>query len=144
MVDIATTLGSASRFEVTLAGGRLNPATRTLVGPDMLAALERRVFDLAVCGASAVDPVHGFLGPSEWHAAIGAALTRRARRLAFVADASKFGRTDAHVVRPLVAGDAVASDAPPSPEFMAALAGAGVSLVLPQRPELVLLDAGPQ
>jgi DeoR/GlpR family transcriptional regulator of sugar metabolism len=116
---------------VTLLGGRLNPATRTVSGPETLGALERRVFDLAVCGVSAIDPVHGFLGPSEWHAAIGTVLAARARRLAYVAAATKFGRSDAHVVNRLAGVSALATDRPPPAQLAAALAGAGVALLLP-------------
>jgi len=131
MIDIATVLAAAGRFRVTLLGGVLKPATHTLVGPDVLAALERRVFDLSVCGASAVHPRHGILGPSEWHAAIGAAVAGRSHRFAIVADATKFGRSDAHVVQPLGGIAAFASDAPPGPELAAALRDAGTAVLLP-------------
>src|SRR5262245_32857915 len=131
MIDIATTLASGGRCQVTLLGGAVNANTRTLVGPAILEALDRRVFDLAACGASAIDAVHGVLGPTEWHAAIGAALAKRSRRLAFVADAGKFGRSDAHVVRPLDDVDALATDRRPPTEFDDELAAAGIDLLLP-------------
>jgi DeoR/GlpR family transcriptional regulator of sugar metabolism len=131
MIDIATALAASGRCKVTLLGGSVNVATRTLIGPHMLEALDRQVFDLAACGASAIDPVHGALGPSEWHAAIGANLARRARRLAFVVDAGKFGRGDAHVVQPLACIDALATDRRPPPEIDEAIAAAGITLLLP-------------
>jgi DeoR/GlpR family transcriptional regulator of sugar metabolism len=109
--------------------------THTLVGPETLKMLERQVFDLAVCGTSAIDPVHGFLGPSEWHAAIGKTIAERARRLAFVADASKFGRTDAYVVQPLHKVDALATDRSPEATLAEALGDADIRLMLPQTRE---------
>lgn len=133
MIDIATAL-AGGRCKVTLLGGVVNAATHTLTGPEMLAGLERRLFDLAVCGASAVDLSHGFLGPSEWHTAIGATLATRSRRLAFVCDASKLGRSDAHVVQALEAVEALATDQAPPPEFAAALDSAGVAVLLPDAP----------
>jgi DeoR/GlpR family transcriptional regulator of sugar metabolism len=135
MVDIATTLAIGGRCKVTLLGGLMNAATRTLIGPQTLEALDRQVFDLAVCGASAIDPVHGVLGPSEWHAAIGRTVGMRSQRLAFVADASKFGRTDAHVVQPLSAIDSLATDRRPSPEIERQIVAAGTALLLPAGPE---------
>ncbi len=131
MIDIATTLAASGRCKVTLLGGAVNPATRTLIGPSMLDGLDRQVFDLAACGASAIDPVHGILGPTEWHAAIGAALAKRCRRLAFVADAGKFGRSDAYVVQPLTRVDSVATDRRPAPTIEDEITAAGVTLLLP-------------
>jgi len=131
MIDIATTLAATGRCKVTLLGGTLNAATRTLIGPHMLEALDRQVFDLAACGASAIDPLHGALGPSEWHAAIGAALARRARRLAFIVNAGKFGRSDAHVVLPINRIDALATDRRPPPPIDQEIAATGISLLLP-------------
>lgn len=131
MIDIAMTLAAHGRSKITLLGGVVNAATRTLVGANMLEALDRQVFDLAVCGASAIDPVHGVLGPSEWHAAIGSVLAKRSRRLAFVADAAKFGRGDAHVVQPPSNIDVIATDRRPPADIDEAIAAAGISLFLP-------------
>jgi len=128
MIDIATVLAGSGHCSVTLLGGIVKAATHTLVGPDVLRALEQRVFDLAVCGASAVDATHGFLGPSAWHAAVGTALAHRSRRLAFVVDATKFGRTDAHVVQPFDTVDVLATDLLPPPPISSALDAAGVAL----------------
>ena len=130
MIDIATVLAATGRGSVTLLGGVVKAATHTLVGPDVLRALEQRVFDLAACGASAVDAAHGFLGPSAWHAAIGAVLAQRSGRLAFVVDATKFGRVDTHVVQPFAAVDALATNLPPPPAITTALEAAGVALHL--------------
>lgn len=131
MIDIATMLAASGRCKVTLLGGLVNAATRTLIGPAMLDGLERQVFDIAVSGASAIDPAHGILGPTEWHAAIGAALAKRSRKLAFVADVGKFGRCDAYVVQPLARVDTLATDRRPAQEIEDEIAAAGVTLLLP-------------
>lgn len=130
MVDIATVLAANDACEVSLLGGVLKPATHTLTGVETIRALERRVFDLAICGASAFDPVHGILGPSAWHAEIGETLSRQARRLAYVIDASKFGRSDAHVVRPIRAVHALATDREPEPACREACDAAGIMLLV--------------
>jgi len=130
MVDIATALAGNSACEVSLLGGILKPATHTLTGVETIRALERRVFDLALCGASAFDPVHGILGPSAWHAEIGDTLGRQARRLAYVIDASKFGRSDAHVVRPITGLHAIATDKEPDAACRSACDAAGIDLLI--------------
>ena len=142
MIDIATTLAAAGRCKVTLLGGVLKATTHTLVGADMIDAIDQRVFDLAVCGASAIDPVHGCLGPSDWHAAIGAALARRSRRLAFVVDASKFDRSDAHVVLPLGRVHTIATDRLPPEPMVDALRQGGVALLLPRSAASAGMTAG--
>ncbi|ONG53326.1 hypothetical protein BKE38_12430 [Pseudoroseomonas deserti] len=131
MIDIATLLAARPGCQVSLLGGTLKPETHTLVGPEVLRALDRRVFDLAVCGTSALHPQHGALGPSDWHAALGDSLAARAARLAVVADAQKFLRSDAHQVYPLASLHAVASDAAPPAPMADALAAADVLLYLP-------------
>lgn len=130
MVDIATVLAGNEACEVSLLGGVLKPSTHTLTGVETIRALERRVFDLAVCGASAFDPVHGVLGPSAWHAEIGETLSRQARRLAYVIDATKFGRSDAHVVRPVSGVHAIATDKEPDPACRKACDRAGIALLI--------------
>ncbi|WP_181832743.1 DeoR/GlpR family DNA-binding transcription regulator [Bosea caraganae] len=130
MVDIATVLAGNSACEVSLLGGILKPATHTLTGVETIRALERRVFDLAVCGASAFDPVHGILGPSAWHAEIGDTLGRQARRLAYVIDASKFGRSDAHVVRPVTEIHAIATNKEPDATCRSGCEAAGIMLLV--------------
>ncbi|UCI31697.1 DeoR/GlpR family DNA-binding transcription regulator [Mesorhizobium sp. B4-1-4] len=131
MIDIATTLSASGRFVVTLLGGVVNPMTHTLIGTDTIRALEKRVFDLGACGASAIDPRHGFLGPTEWHGALSATLAERCQRLAFVADASKFGRVDAHIVQPFDKVDVLATDQEPTEDMVSLLEGYGVVVLLP-------------
>jgi len=131
MIDIATAFAAQPRCGVTLLGGVLKPATHTLVGPEVLRALDRRVFDLAVCGTSAIHARHGCLGPSEWHAAIGEALATRADRIAVVADHDKFLRSDAHQVIPFGSLHALATDQAPPEAIKEALSTAEVRLLLP-------------
>lgn len=131
MIDIGTILAADGRCKVRLLGGEMNIATRTLTGANTLEMLDRQVFDLAISGASAIDPVHGVLGPTEWHAAIGGALAKRSRRLAFVADASKFGRGDAYVVQPIRNIDSFATDRRPPSEIDDEITAAGITLFLP-------------
>ncbi|MGY2047351.1 DeoR/GlpR family DNA-binding transcription regulator [Methylobacterium sp. JK268] len=133
MLDIATVLSEAGPVTVTLLGGVLDPRTRTTGGPDLMKALECRLFDLAVMGASAIHPEFGVLGPTRAHGILGDLLASRAARSAFVAHAGKFGRRDAYTVRPPAQIGAVATDRRPPEPVVAPLESVGMILLLPNR-----------
>ena len=98
-IEIAETIARHSQQDVCLLGGSLRSRARTLIGPETIEMLERRVFDLACIGIAAIDPQDGFLEPTEWHAWLVRTLRRRAGRLAVLADHSKFrARSDFRVL----------------------------------------------
>jgi len=130
MVDIALVMAAADGHEVTLLGGELSSATRTLRGGETLAGIRARAFDLAVSGVSAIDPDLGFLGPTAWHAALLQTLAAQALATVFVAAADKFGRRDAHVIlspRPCT----VVTERRPDAALTQPLERQGVTLLIP-------------
>ena len=135
MLDIATVVAAGGACCVTLLGGIVDPRTRTVGGLEVVAALQGRLFDLCVLGASAIDPVHGVLGPTAAHNVLASTLRGRAHRCAIVADGAKFTRYDAQVVLPLTQVDTLATDIPPRGDLAEALDRAGVAVLLPQKAE---------
>jgi DeoR family glycerol-3-phosphate regulon repressor len=131
MPDIAQLLAAGGRHEVHLAGGRLDPATQCLDGAEMRHFLEARRFDLALVGASAIDAGDGVMGPSAAHLDLAAVVSRRARRLAVVADASKFGRSDRYALYGFDRLAALVTDRAPPEPFAARLAASGTALITP-------------
>ena len=131
MIDIALVTAASARCTVNLLGGVVNPNTHAVGGMEMLKALEHRLFDLSVLGASAINPKHGVLDPTTSHHALVTTLTERSDHVAFVVDNAKFGRRDAHVVLPLQEVDFLATDMPPPTPMAAALVRAGVKVLLP-------------
>ncbi|TNM65344.1 DeoR/GlpR family DNA-binding transcription regulator [Aliirhizobium smilacinae] len=131
MIDVATRLAGVPACSVQLVGGTVVPATRSISGPEVFRALEKRVFDLSICGVSAIDAVHGFMGPSTTQATFGEVLAERSHQLVYVADEKKFGRSDSYIINPLTAATAVATNRVPEKRFVDALSAAKVALLLP-------------
>jgi DeoR/GlpR family transcriptional regulator of sugar metabolism len=132
MPDIAQLLAHDGQHEVHLAGGRLNPANRTVEGAEALRFLEPRRFDLALIGASAIDAEDGVMGPSAGHRDLAEVIRRCARRLTAVADASKFGRADRYALYGFERIEAVVTDRPPSDAIIARMRAAGTALLMPE------------
>lgn len=131
MIDIALVLGSSGLHQVTLLGGELRPWARTLSGAETIEGISRRVFDLSFNGVSAVDVELGFLGPTEWHMVNHQVLRRQTKSVVYLADHTKFGKTDKFCVDKVENADVVVSDTEPSEEFVAAFKGAGVHILWP-------------
>lgn len=131
MPDIAQLLATGERHEVHLAGGRLDPVTRTIEGPEALRFLEARRFDLALVGASAIDAEDGVMGPSAGHLELAEVVRRRARRLVVIADGSKFGRGDRYALYGFDRIAAIVTDRPPPDPFPERVSAAGAALIRP-------------
>lgn len=133
MIDIAVAFTAAERCSVTLLGGQVNPRTRSTGGVELMKALEHRLFDLSVMGASAVHPQFGVLGPTSGHAMLASTLCAQSTRHCFVAHSAKFGRRDAQVVRPLRQIDMIATDRRPPDEMAAPFEMTGTTLLVPDQ-----------
>ncbi|MYZ46537.1 DeoR/GlpR family DNA-binding transcription regulator [Propylenella binzhouense] len=136
MIDIAVAFAGAERCSVTLLGGQVSPRTRSTGGVELMKALEHRLFDLSVMGASAVHPQFGVLGPTSAHAMLAAVLCAHSTRHCFVAHSAKFGRRDAQVVRPLRQIDMIATDRRPPDALAAPFETTGAVLLLPDQAAL--------
>ena len=132
MIDIALVLGASGLHQVTLIGGELRPSARTLSGAETLEGIGRRVYDLCFNGVSAIDPELGFLGPTEWHVATHRALRRQSKSTVYLADYSKFGKTDKFCVEALESADLIITDRRPTDEYLAAFEKAGVQARWPE------------
>ena len=132
MIDVATVTAASGLCEVTLLGGVVDPKRRCVDGYETLRSIESRLFDLCVFGASAISPIYGVLGTSIDTSVLVETVRSRSSRIAFVADGSKFGRRDSHVVLPLKDVDFLATDAPLPDEMAQALRKANVTVLLPE------------
>ncbi|WP_349963090.1 DeoR/GlpR family DNA-binding transcription regulator [Rhizobium sp. ZPR3] len=136
MIDIAVVAAASGRCIVTLLGGIVSPKYRTVGGYEVLAALEGRLFDLCVLGATGASPVDGILAPTKSHAVLADMLVSRSHQVAIVLDSTKFERRDAHVIMTLDQVDYLSTDQLPPPEMAAALAENGVTVLLPTDHEI--------
>ena len=122
-IEIAETIARDFQQDVSLLGGSLRSQARTLIGPEAIEMLERRVFDLACIGIAAIDAKDGFLEPTEWHAWLVRTLRRRAGRLAVLADHSKFHARSDFRVLDFEEVDVLVTDRSPPEEHMASSKG---------------------
>ncbi|MCG8358612.1 MAG: DeoR/GlpR family DNA-binding transcription regulator [Kiloniellales bacterium] len=89
-IEAAQVVAAGGVSDVTLLGGTLRRDAGTLIGPEALEMLERRSFDLAIVGITAIHPSYGFLDPTEWHAYSSRVLRQRSRQVVILADHTKF------------------------------------------------------
>jgi DeoR/GlpR family transcriptional regulator of sugar metabolism len=127
--DIALALADAPG-EVLLAGGRLEPDSRTTVGAEAIDAVRRVRPGVAVLGACSVHAAVGLTTYCAGEAEVLRAQATCAGRLLVATESAKLGSTAAHVV---AATDHVAqlvTDAGAPEQELAALRAAGVEVVV--------------
>lgn len=98
---IALALAGRPRLEVVLPGGRLLPATGTLVGPDTVAALRAVRADLCFLGVCSVDAEAGITCAEREETFVKQALIEGAGEVAALATADKLEAVATHLVAPL-------------------------------------------
>jgi DeoR/GlpR family transcriptional regulator of sugar metabolism len=121
-VQIATVFYQSPRPDqtVVLTGGVRTPSD-ALVGPVAVAALHSLNLDLVFLGVHGMDDRTGFTSPNLLEAETSRALARSARRLAVVADHTKWGVVGISTIAALAEADVIISDARLSPEAAAIL-----------------------
>ncbi|RZU66211.1 DeoR family transcriptional regulator [Microterricola gilva] len=124
------------RFSVIVTGGALRPLQHSLVDPLADLVLSQVHADIAFIGCNGIDAEHGVSNINLPEAAIKARMTASAERVIVVADSSKLGRVHLGKVAALDAFDSLVTDAAASaaitPELSAALATAGVNVLVPR------------
>lgn len=130
MIDIAVVLAEGPST-VVLLGGTVNPQNHVLGGAEMLKALERRLFDMSVIGASGIDVNHGVLAATAQHRIISSTLAQHSHRLACIVDSSKLGKSDANIILSFDQVDLIILDRKPEPVFQRVFDANGVTVVVP-------------
>ncbi|GAB2875071.1 transcriptional regulator GlcR [Pseudoduganella ginsengisoli] len=128
-IDVAEALGQRDGVELHVLGGRFNAWQRSLEGAQARAAIAQFQFDKLVLGACAIDPL-GLTCPSDDEAALKQAMMRQASQVIVVADVSKFSKAFLHRLCTFDAIDVLVADQPPPAAIAAALAEAGVQVIV--------------
>lgn len=92
-IMIARLLTKKEGIEVILTGGDLRPETLALVGPLAEKSLENFNIDKVFLGANGVSEKSGFTTPNVIEASIKKKFIEQSKKVIFVCDASKIGRT---------------------------------------------------
>lgn len=110
-LPVAEVLHSSGRddFTVVLTGGERTPSD-ALVGPVAVGALHRLHVDWLLMGVHGIDAEAGFTTPNLLEAETNRALVRSARRVAVVADSSKWGVVGLSTIAALSDVDVVVTD----------------------------------
>jgi len=138
-LPVANAFSAAPKLEVVVTGGVIYPRLGVLVGPLAVAAFSQVHADFAItsCGGISTDGVtnsHGLL------IEIQRAMMQSAQRVILCVDHTKFGRHSISKLCDLDAIDIVITNQAPDAEMQAALAKAGVELIVaaPEGPKVIL------
>lgn len=128
---VAEVLHESGRDDLTvvLIGGERTPSD-ALVGPIAVAALRRLHVDWLLMGVHGMDAMAGFTTPNLVEAETNRALLHSARRVAVVADNSKWGVVGLSTIATLDEVDVVVSDAELAPDALQVLESSCGKVVL--------------
>jgi DeoR family transcriptional regulator of aga operon len=129
-MNIALELGAVTGIRVMLLGGLLRQPSHSLVGPEAERMLMRLSADRLFLGVDGFDLDVGVTTPDPQEASLNALMMNVSRETIAVFDASKFGQRSLSVIAPVERLDAVITDTATPEEFVHAVGGKGVRVVL--------------
>lgn len=95
-INILLEFTEGTKVEIDCLGGRLRPLSNSFVGPIAEAALERMTFDRAFLGADAVTAKLGICEADHDQIRLKELISRRAKEVYVLADATKLGQMPFH------------------------------------------------
>ena len=129
-IPIAGKLSSTPGIALQILGGRVRGLTQAAVGQGTVEAAHRIRPDIAFIGTNGIHASFGLSTPDPEEAAVKAAFVHSARRIVVLADSSKLDAETLVQFASLKDLDTLITDSEPSPELTAALAEAGVDVVI--------------
>ncbi|MCX6498628.1 MAG: DeoR/GlpR family DNA-binding transcription regulator [Arthrobacter sp.] len=129
-LPIAAKLSGEQGIALHLLGGRVRGLTQAAVGQSTVEAARRIRPDIAFVGTNGISAAFGLSTPDPEEAAVKAAFVLSARRIVVLADSSKLDAETLVQFASLKDLDTVITDTNPSPALAAALAEAGVEVVV--------------
>ncbi len=129
-IPIAGKLSSTPGIALQILGGRVRGLTQAAVGQATVEAAQRLRPDIAFIGTNGIHAIYGLSTPDPEEAAVKAAFVQSARRIVVLADSSKLDAETLVQFASLKDLDTLITDSEPSPELAAALAEAGVDVVI--------------
>lgn len=129
-IPIAGKLSTAPGIALQILGGRVRGLTQAAVGQSTVEAALRLRPDIAFIGANGIHAGFGLSTPDPEEAAVKAAFVTSARRVVALADSSKLDAETLVQFATLKDVDTLITDNEPSAELAAALADAGVDVVI--------------
>ncbi|ALO65709.1 D-beta-D-heptose 1-phosphate adenosyltransferase [Arthrobacter alpinus] len=129
-LPMAATLSTNTHLLLDIVGGRVRGLTSAVVGARATEQLGALRPDIAFIGTNGLHTDFGLSTPDPVEAATKTAMVRAARQVIVLADASKLGTETLVRFATLEEIDTLVTTAEPSAELAAALAAAGVEVVI--------------
>ncbi|MFI2565138.1 DeoR/GlpR family DNA-binding transcription regulator [Paenarthrobacter sp. NPDC018779] len=129
-IPIAGKLSTTPGIALQILGGRVRGLTQAAVGQSTVDAAFKLRPDIAFVGANGIHATFGLSTPDPEEAAVKAAFVKSARRVVALADSSKLDAETLVQFATLKDVDTLITDREPSAELAAALADAGVDVVV--------------
>ncbi|WP_125611893.1 DeoR/GlpR family DNA-binding transcription regulator [Specibacter cremeus] len=129
-LPIATTLAANPNLQLDILGGRVRGLTSAVVGARATEQLAGLRPDVAFLGTNGVHAGFGLSTPDPVEAATKTAMVRAARQVVVLADASKLGAETLVRFATLEDIDTLITTSEPDADLAAALAAAGVEVVI--------------
>jgi DeoR family fructose operon transcriptional repressor len=129
-IPIAGKLSSTQGIALQILGGRVRGLTQAAVGQSTVEAAYKLRPDIAFVGANGIHATFGLSTPDPEEAAVKAAFVTSARRVVALADSSKLDAETLVQFANLKDVDTLITDGELSAELAAALAEAGVDVVI--------------
>ncbi|ALE04320.1 D-beta-D-heptose 1-phosphate adenosyltransferase (plasmid) [Arthrobacter sp. ERGS1:01] len=129
-LPIATSLSTNSNLLLDILGGRVRGLTSAVVGARATEQLGALRPDIAFLGTNGIHADFGLSTPDPVEAATKTAMVRAARQVVILADASKLGAETLVRFATLEEIDTLITSTEPAPDLAAALAAAGVDVVI--------------
>lgn len=130
-VPLAETLHGAGTPDLHLLGGHVRGLTGACVGAPVLRALDSIRVDIAFLGTNGIHTDRGLTTQDPDEAAVKGAMCGAARRVALLADSTKFGHDFLMTFAGLDALDVLVTDVPPTGPLATALDDRGIEVLLP-------------
>lgn len=130
MPAVADALIGTAAHEIHLTGGQYHPAHRILEGPAVLAALEGRLFDLAIVGAQGLHAQRGAVDVRESLSRLKRKVMAHAKRCIWLCGSADFDQEAHFTTASLAELETLVTDRPPQGALASALEAAGVTVVV--------------
>lgn len=128
-LNVADILADVPTVEVVVAGGRVRPSDRAVVGALAMDFIRGFKVDVALIGASAIDQQGTLLDFDIDEVRVSQTIIAQSRKVILAADSTKFGRAAPVRIADIDAVDHLVTDRLSNPELAAACVNASVQVV---------------
>lgn len=132
-INVVHILRATHQQSLIIVGGEVRPSDGAIIGSDAMEAFGNYKVDIAVIGASSLDPDGSILDFDQREVAVSRAILANARTCILVCDHSKFGVSAPHRICNVSELDFIVTDSPPPLEFEMAANQGNTELIVTEK-----------